>query len=234
MMPEFLSFCSLILCCIAILVSVKFFGKSGLFVYTGTVVVASNLQVLKLTQYSFVDNPIALGTVAFATIFAVDNILAEYYGADAAKKNIWLSFFSYLFFTILMKIAVLHPAVMHVGCTNFYKEFNEVFSPGIVLLIASLISYAIGQLSDVFIFSTLKKLMKNKCVSIRSFISMAISTFLDNCIFSVFAWVILAKNPVGWKELWYTYIFIAYLMRLLVAVLCVPLVRLAGYLVNKG
>lgn len=233
MTPEVLSFVSLILCSIAILVSVRFFGKSGLFVYTGTVVIASNLQVLKLTQYSFVDNPIALGTVAFATVFAVDNILTEYYGAEAAKKNIWLSFMCYLLFSVLMKVAVLHPAVFHDECTNLHGEFNRIFSPGLILLSASLISYAVGQLSDIFIFSTLKKMLKDKYVSIRSFCSMAISTFLDNCIFSVFAWMVFAENPVSWKELWYTYIFIAYLMRLLVAVLCVPLVRLAGYLVNK-
>ncbi|MCR5225517.1 MAG: queuosine precursor transporter [Alphaproteobacteria bacterium] len=228
-----MSLCTLSVSFIAILVAVKLFGKSGLFVYTAIAVVASNLQVLKLTKYGVVDNPIALGTVIFATVFAVDNILTEYYGAETATKNVWLSFFGYLFFAIIMEIAVLHPAVVGYECTNLHEEFGKLLSPSMVLLFSSLISYAVGQLTDIFLFSALKKMTRGKYVSVRSFVSMAISTFLDNCVFSVCAWVIFAKNPVSWKTLWYTYIFITYLLRLSVAILCVPLVKLAGVWIKK-
>ena len=232
-MPEILSLCTLIASFIAILIAVRFFGKSGLFVYTAIAVVASNLQVLKLTKYEFIDNPIALGTVIFATVFAVDNILTEYYGAEIATKNVWLSFFGYLFFAIIMEIAVLHPAVDCADCTNLHEEFSLLLSPSIVLLFSSLISYAVGQLSDIFLFATLKRMTRGKYISARAFIAMAASSFLDNCVFSIFAWIIFAKNPVSWKTLWYTYIFVTYLLRLSVASLCVPLVKLAGVWIKK-
>ena len=232
--PEILSLCTLIVCLLSIIAAVKFFGKSGLFVYTAVAVISSNLQVLKLTKYSFTENPIALGTVMFATVFAVDNILTEYYGAEVAKKNVWLSFFGYLLFVMVMEIAVCHPAVDCADCTNLHGEFKKLLSPSIILLMCSLISYAVGQFSDIFILSLLKKLTRGKYISARAFISMSLSTFLDNCVFSVFAWVIFAEHPVSWKVLWSTYIFVAYLLRLSVAVLCVPLVKSAGAWIKRG
>ena len=69
--------------------------------------------------------------------------------------------------------------------------------------------------------------MKNKYLILRSFISMSLSTFLDNFVFSVLAWIILSDNPISWNSLWSTYIFSGYLLRLIVVVFCIPLVKLA-------
>jgi uncharacterized integral membrane protein (TIGR00697 family) len=211
----------------------RFWGKNGLFAYATVAVIASNIQVLKLTKYSAANDPIALGTVLFSTIFAVDNILTERYGAQTARKCVWMSFFCYLFFTLVMKIAILHPAVNHSECLNLHRELQSVFSPCFRFFISSLISYLFGQLADIFIFSTLKRMTKGKYLSLRSLISMAISAFIDNCVFSILAWIIFADNPISPSSLWKTYIFAAYGIRLIIAVLCVPLVRLSGAMVEK-
>ena len=65
------------------------FAKSGLIVYSAIATITANIQVVKLTQYTLVNDPVALGTVVFATTFAVDNILTEYYGKNVAQKNIF-------------------------------------------------------------------------------------------------------------------------------------------------
>ena len=103
-----------------------------------------------------------------------------------------------------------------------------------VIFISSLISFFVGQLSDIFIFSSLKKFFRGKYLEVRSFISMATSTFLDNVVFSLLAWIIFSSNPVSWKTLWSTYIFVTYLMRLVIVILCVPLVKLAGLVLGKS
>jgi uncharacterized integral membrane protein (TIGR00697 family) len=211
----------------------KFFGSGGLYVYSTIAVIASNIQVLRLTKYSFVDNPIALGTVLFSTTFAVDNILNEYFGEKIAKKCVWISFLGYLFFVIVMKITVLHPIVSHTECISLHSEMQSMFSPTFVLFASSLLSYIIGQHTDIFIFSALKKFLNGKYVLGRSMISMAISTFVDNCVFSTLAWVIFADRPISWRSLWITYIFITYIVRLAIATLCVPLIKLAGNFVEK-
>ena len=232
-MPEILSLTTLIVCFVTILSFLKFFGKSGLLVYSTLAAVIANIQVVKLTQYTFAENPVALGTVVFSTTFAVDNILTEYYGKDVAKKCIWISFFGYLFFTICMKTAVMHPAVSSDECMNLHEELKKIFSPSGILFISSLISYLVSQFCDVTVFSFLKKLFKGKYITVRSFLSMSFSTFTDNFVFSICAWYIFAENPVSFPTLWKTYIFVTYFIRLIIAGLCVPLVRSAGMVIKK-
>jgi uncharacterized integral membrane protein (TIGR00697 family) len=230
-MAEVLSLSTLIVCFITILGMLKFFGKSGLYVYSTIALIASNIQVLKLTKYAFASDPVALGTVLFSTTFAIDNILNEYFGEKIAKKCVWISFWGYLFFVIVMKISVLHPAIEHSECTNLYAELDNLFSPTLVLFASSLVSYLVSQYTDIFIFSALKKKFRGK--SKRAMISMGISTFVDNCVFSVLAWIIFADKPISLSSLWSTYIFITYITRLIIAVLCVPLVRLSGKFITR-
>lgn len=211
-----------------------------MYAYSLIATIASNIQVLKLTQYSYIAEPVALGTVLFSTTFAVDNILTEYYGTGAAKKGLRISFFGYLFFVIVMQLAVLHPQVSASGCTNLYAELEAIFSPAFSIFVASLLAYFTGQRTDIFVYSSLKKIAtrrhKNsqKYMAARSMVSMAVSSFVDNCVFSFFAWIVFAKNPISLAQLWNTYIFITYILRLTIAALCVPLVHLAGRFIAKN
>ncbi|MDR2780896.1 MAG: queuosine precursor transporter [Holosporaceae bacterium] len=232
-MADLLSLTTLMICFLTILTAVRFFGKSGLFAYSTVAVIISNVQVLKLTKYSMVDNPVALGTVVFSTLFAVDNILTEYYGTKTARKCVWMSFAYYLFFTSVMNVAVIHPIVAESNCVNLHQELKSIFSPCFVLFVSSLASYIVSQLVDIFVFSTLKKKMNGKYISLRSFVSMSFSTFVDNFVFSLLAWVIFAKNSISMTSLWETYIFTTFIIRLIVAALCVPLVKLCGAVILK-
>ncbi len=227
MTAEILSVLSFFICAISIIFLLRFYGKEGLFIYTIVIVIASNIQVLKLTHYFFMENPVALGTVIFSTTFAVDNIITELFGASEARKNTFLSFFSYLIFIILMKITILYPTIIDTDCYNHYEEMKILFSTSLNIFISSLIAYIVGQLFDIKLFAFLLNIMKNKYLILRSFISMSLSTFLDNFVFSVLAWIILSDNPISWNSLWSTYIFSGYLLRLIVVVFCIPLVKLA-------
>lgn len=230
---EILSLSTLIFCFLTILLMLRCFAKSGLIVYSAIATITANIQVVKLTQYTLVNDPVALGTVVFATTFAVDNILTEYYGKNVAQKNIWISFTGYLFFVICMKIAVMHGPIQESECMNLSNELERLFSPSAILFVSSLISYMIGQFSDVTIFSFLKKFFKNKFITLRSFLSMSVSTFIDNFVFSICAWYIFAQNPISFSTLWKTYVCVTYIIRLVIAILCVPLVKLAGKVIRK-
>jgi uncharacterized integral membrane protein (TIGR00697 family) len=226
--PEILSLLTLIVCFGSILLTSRFWGKCGLYAYSLMAVAASNMQVLKLTKYTCVDDPVALGTVLFSTTFAVDNILSEYYGERAARQCVLVNFSAYLFFMIVMQIALAHPAVECTQCLNLHRELDALFSPTIALFVAGLISEILGHFTNIFVFSWLKKIFDNKFLSARSTAAMLISTFVDNCTFSTLAWVVFAERPISWTTLWTTYIFITYILRLIVAMLCVPMVKLAS------
>ena len=210
-MPELLSLLTLVVCFIGIAVFAKYFGESGLYVYSSVSIIAANIQVLKLTKYAFWNEPVALGTVLFSTTFAVDNILTEHYGAASAKRNVWIGFVSYLFFVIVMLIAIQHPTVQYEeDCANLASELAALFTPGVRIL---------------------RSLLDGRYLAFRTCVSMAISSFIDNFVFSLLAWVILAENPVSWSVLSTTYIVPSYLLRLSIVMLCVPFVRCINSLI---
>lgn len=228
MSAEFLSLASLSICFISLLCLMRFFGKAGLFVYSSMAIIISNIQVLKLTQYSFLENPVALGTVVFSTTFAVDNIITEFFGAKEARRNVFLGFLSYLMFTILMQITICHPLVSQSECINLHEEIKNLFSPSVIIFVSSLIAYLVSQLTDIYLFSFLRRIFKKKYLESRALISMSVSTFLDNLTFSILVWRVFSDHPISWSTLWMTYVFVTYLLRLGVAVLCLPLIRSAG------
>lgn len=214
-------------------VNLYYFKEKGLFIFSTTMIIISNIQVLKVAQYSFLSTPIALGTVPFSAIFLSDNILNEYYGNKMAIKCVISGFISYLFFSILMILSILTPDVKKFAGCNFYSEIKTIFSPSVSIFIASLCAYAVGQFFDIATFSFFKKYCPRIKVTLRSFISMCISGLIDNLVFSIVAWKILENINISWRNLILTYVIGGYGFRVLVALLCSPCVKYAKFLIGK-
>lgn len=226
-MADLLSLTSLIICFSTIIALARFFGQCGLYTYSAVAMIVANTQVLKLTKYSFFNHEVALGTIVFATTFVVDNILIEYFGKKAARRSVYLSFIIYLFFVVSMKLTILHPVVQNSQSIDFSQELATIFSPGIALFVSSALAYFSGQFCDIFIFSLLRKIKK---LYIKSMISMSVSTFVDNAVFSIFAWMVFSDHPIGWNELWNTYIINLYVLRLVVVLMCIPFIKLVEFI----
>ncbi len=81
-----------LLCTMAILALLRFYGVFGLYVYNALAIIFANVQVLRFTQYSSFAEPVALGTVLFTTTFFVNDVITEHFGAEYAKKihNVWV------------------------------------------------------------------------------------------------------------------------------------------------
>ena len=67
---------------ISVLIFLKIFGEVGLYIYTVVAVIVANIQVLKLVKFSFFIDPVALGTILFASTFLCTDILTEFYGTN--------------------------------------------------------------------------------------------------------------------------------------------------------
>lgn len=231
-MSDFLSFASLILCFVTILLSLRCFGYVGLYVLLCVITICTNIQVLKVTEYAMWREPLAMGTVIFSSTFAIDGILSEYYSATIARRGVWISFIAYLFFALQMMLCIAHPAVSN--CNASYAQAIELlFQPSIALFFSSLVSFLCGQLCDVSIYSFIKQRNIVPSVWLRALISMSIANFIDNALFSVMAWKVFCVQEVSWDMLWHTYICGTYVFRLVIALLCVPIVRIAGFFVNR-
>ena len=80
----------IIFCYLSILLSLKFFGKTGIYDYVASAIILANIQVLKVVDFPFFPEPMALGTVLFISIFLCTDILNEYFDKKSATKCIYL------------------------------------------------------------------------------------------------------------------------------------------------
>ncbi len=233
----------LLLCFCTILVFLRLFGYVGLYVYSAIAIIAANIQVLKYVNFDifssinakiipfYEPSPIALGTILFASTFLCTDILSEYYGKDKAKTNVLIGFSSFFFMTILMLITIGIKPMNDKWGIDVQNSLATLFTPMTSFFVASMIAYLISQYFDIWFFSYLKKITINKFLWLRNNISTALSSLIDNTVFSLFAWIILNPNPIPLNDVIMTFILGVYLLRIFIAILDTPFIYLAKYFI---
>ena len=87
----------------------------GIYVYVAIAIILANIQVLKVIEFPFFPEPMALGTILFISIFLCTDILNEYFDKESATKCIYLRYFSLFVFN------------NHYVFDNFSKSHRSVF-----------------------------------------------------------------------------------------------------------
>jgi len=230
--PELVSVCLIIICFIFIAVLFRNFGPAGLYVFIAVAIVAANIQVLKATRFIFFPNPVALGTILISTTFLCTDLLSECYGPRAARRGVILGFAAGLLMTFFMWITIGYRPVEAGADGEFqwavdnHEHMVALFSPAPALMLAGMIAYLISQFHDVWIYERLRALTKGKHLWLRNTLSTCLSGLIDNTVFSVLAWVVLAEQPLEWRVVIFTYILGTYLFRVILAVVDTPLMYL--------
>ena len=104
-MNELLWLLMLVICFGGILLTYRFFGRVGLYVWTAIAVIVANIQVVKFIEvFGLVAT---LGNVVYATSFLVTDILSENYGRRAARRAVAFGFLSLIALVVLMNVALL-------------------------------------------------------------------------------------------------------------------------------
>ncbi len=230
-----------IICFVSILLLMRFFSKSGLYIYVVVAVLVSNIQVLKMTEADFFNQPITLGSMVFTTSFLATVILAEYFGKKAAHKAIWLGFISYFLVSLMMILTLgFKPVDIKPGFEEYLwaRESHDhlycIFSPAPRLFIAGLIAYIIGQYCNVGFFSFVRKLLPgDRWLWLGNFSAMMLSALVDDVAYSFSAWYLLPEVPLSLNIILYSMIIPSYIIRLTVNTLSIPIVYLARYFLPK-
>ncbi len=216
------------------------FGRAGVTVFVAVAVLAANLQVLKVVPFVLLPGPVAEGTVVFAATFLATDILTEHYGAAAAREAVWLGFAAHLLMTVLMLLALgyrpLDAEAAGEGLAwalPFHDHLAALFTPAPALFAAGMTSYLASQLLDIRLFLAIRAVTGARALWLRNTASTAASALIDNTLFSTLAFVVFADTPVGWGELWRTYILGTWLVRVGLAVLDTPAMYLAGRLLPE-
>jgi uncharacterized integral membrane protein (TIGR00697 family) len=234
-MSEILSIFLLLFCFGSILLLWKLWQELGLYLYNILAIIIANIQVLKVSPFIISSEPIALGTVLFATTFTVSDILTEHFGPKSAQMALKLSFTAQVLMTAFMMITLIYPSagsdIKGLGEDGLiinpvqYAMFI-LFMPSVRLLAASLIAYFISQMLDIYLFKLIKDLTHKKFLWLRFNVANMVSGLVDNIIFSVLAWVLLNPNPVTFHTLVFTYILGTYAARVLVSITSTPVIYL--------
>ena len=242
---EVVWFMMLILCFLSILVFLRLFGYIGLYVYSAIAIIAANIQVLKQANFNFFSSinekiipfyepsPIALGTILFASTFLCTDILSEYYGKEKARKNVLIGFCSFFLMTILMLVTIGIQPAEDEWVSMVQESLAILFTPMTSIFVASMIAYLISQYFDIWFFSYLKTVSSNKLLWLRNNVSTAVSSLIDNTVFSIFAWIILNPNPFPLSDVIMTFILGVYLLRVFIAILDTPFIYLAKYFIPE-
>ncbi|PPR45623.1 MAG: hypothetical protein CFH18_00595 [Alphaproteobacteria bacterium MarineAlpha5_Bin8] len=230
----------LFLCFSTILLFLKFFGEAGLYVYTSIAIIAANIQVLKIVKFSFFTDPVALGTILFASTFLCTDILTEYYSSNSARKNILLGFFSFLFMTILMLFTIgfkplteITAGVDYVWALGIQDNLIGIFLPLPIFFCSSMIAYLFSQFFDVWFYEKISHYTNKRYLWFRNNFSTIISSFIDNSIFSIFAWIIFNPEPLKFNTVLFTFILGTFVLRIIISIFDTPFIYLAKYFLPK-
>jgi uncharacterized integral membrane protein (TIGR00697 family) len=210
----------------------RLFGQNGLYIYSSVAMLAANIQVLKGTQLYFCHTPIALGTIAFSSVYLCTSLLTEHYGSKAAQQNVGLCFAAQIIMTLLMLLAIGHqplptnnlvPGTEHMPPAE--QAMTTLFTPSPRLLLSSLLSFSVSQLLAIACIKLLKRyplFIKHGNVWLSSTTFMLLASVADTTTFSLLAWKVLSPNPASLQVIFYTYILWTLISQLFVVLLASP------------
>lgn len=228
---EFVSLCMLLVSGLGCLLMFRAFGLYGLYSFISLSVIAANLQVLKAAKFFHLDEPVALGTIVFGSTYMATNIITEHYGRKEAMRAVWIGFSSMFFMTLMMLITLGWPKLGGGGDNVRFDQVHDaiamLFIPAPAIFLASFISYVVSQYNDVWIFSFIKILTRNRWLWMRTNLATLSSAFIDSAIFSFLAWYVFAPEPYSLSTIWYTYILGTYIFRVILSFLNTPFVYLS-------
>lgn len=126
----------------------------------------------------------------FPIIYTINDMITEVYGKARTRSiiraSLWMVFFLIivgLFFTALPPSARFAPNE---------AAYDFVFHTSVRISAASLIAFAVAEITDVFVFSKIREKMGKRALWLRSNVSNFTAQFLDTALFITLAFYNLA------------------------------------------
>lgn len=149
-------------------------------VFTAALIVSN---IIAGKTFSFFSFTLPCGVIIFPVIYIINDMLAEVYGYEKARRVIFLGFFMNLVAVICFNITIWLPA------PEFFQNseaFAVVLGSTWRLLLAGFIAYIVGSLVNAKVMVYLKKVDEKKL-----FVRCIVSTFFGESI-DAFLYIILA------------------------------------------
>ncbi|RKJ78418.1 VUT family protein [Butyricicoccus sp. 1XD8-22] len=173
-----------------VLLTLRVFGRTGLYVFSTIATILANIEVMILVDAFGME--MTLGNILFASTFLVTDILSELYGKKSAQKAVNLGIAGSVFFLLVSQSWLLYlPSASDWAMPSMRALFTN--TPR--LLLASLLVYALAQTFDVWLyhswwaFTTRRFGDSERFLWVRNNGSTLVSQLLNTLLYSIFAFV---------------------------------------------
>lgn len=160
-----------------LLFSYKVFKKEGVIAWIAVAFVLANLVTAKNAEIFGLTT--AIGSVLFASTFLATDILTERYGAETARRAVYIGLFSNMCFIVASQIALAY-----IPSSVDYADgaMRTLFTMNFRITAASMLMYFIANLADVWLYDKLRKRTGGRYMWLRN----NVSTILCNCLENFF------------------------------------------------
>jgi uncharacterized integral membrane protein (TIGR00697 family) len=187
-------------------------GKTGLYAVIACSGIVCNIQVMVTVELFGV--VATLGNIVYASIFFATDIISEHYGSREARRGVWIGFFSLIWATIAMQLAI---RFVPDESDFMLGHLTEVFSLMPRVVVASLAAYLVSQHHDIWAFAFWKQKTSGRYLWFRNNASTFISQLADSVVFTLIAFLGVFDTDVLVQIVATTYI-----LKLIVAVIDTP------------
>ncbi|TDQ37380.1 queuosine precursor transporter [Aureibacillus halotolerans] len=195
------------------IITYRFFGKTGLFVWIAFSTIVANIQVVKTVELFGV--AATLGNITYGTIFLASDVLNEKYGKQQAKQGVVVGFLALIVMTLIMQYALLFPP--NEGGSDMQEALQLIFGLQWRIAVGSLAAFFISQRIDVWMYHLMKVKTKGRYLWLRSSVSTMVCQLIDTFIFCSIAFLGEMPASIWWQIFWTTY-----LLKFLVAAMATP------------
>lgn len=145
-------------------------------VFTASLIVSN---IIAGKTFDFFSSTLPCGVIIFPIIYIVNDVLAEVYGYEKARKVILLGFLMNLVAVICYNITIMLPAPVFFENSD---AFAAVLGSTFRLLVASFVAYLVGSLVNAKMMVVMKKWDEDK-LFLRCIVSTLFGEGLDAVIF---------------------------------------------------
>ena len=152
------------------------------------------------------------GTITFPFAYMLGDVLTEIWGYKTAKKVIWATFLCNVLMVLCTQLGVYLPSPNYLDATA--QAYNTMFTYVPRIVVASLVGFLLGELSNAWLMDRIKKMMNGKHLWVRTIGSSAIAYLFDSLPFVLIAFL----GVVSTRDLCYMLAF-QYVAKLLIEML---------------
>ncbi len=198
-------------------------------------------QIPLLSGYTL-DFNLSAGVMLWPVVFIISDIVNEYFGKQGVRLLTFLGVIAILYcFAMIYLVTMLHPATfwleansrdMTGNAFNINTAFSTIFTQGLNIIFASVVTFVVAQLADAYIFQQFRRLTGNstRFLWLRATGSTAVSQLIDSFMILFIAFYLLGNWAFAQVI---SVSIIQYAYKLAAAILLTPLIYVAHNLIDN-